>query len=504
MNSFDEKDNRRVVPRWRDFAQTTGTPELFPLNTRIAERFDGAQAEIEKKRAEWEGEKGTAFASDFVGSAVTYGRDADAIDAAKYLLSRQDEVSSAVRSLAISLLNRVGTRESMAVPSARADTREEGRRRIRELRSRIRSDPRNSIVLVDIARGYTNLGLRKQAQEALERALALGPSSRFVVRSAARFFVHISDPERALALVRNHPLLEKDPWLLSAEIAISSVAQRSSKVAKHGRKILDEKRFSSAQVTELASALASSELEHGNTKKSKKLFNLSLESPTDNTVAQAEWASRTAHISIIEPKHLEITRTFEARAFESFTEGKMESTYDQVLGWLVDEPFSTRPVALGTYVASVGLEDYSAAIRIARAGLAANPLDQRIRNSLIYALTMAGALEEAVKEFAEINFLKANNVARICLLATGGLLQYRRGNASEGRHAYEKAIDAAKAENLTQLATIARAYLAREEVICGSVDAQSILVLARHELDKLPDETATRLIKRMLAKTTLR
>lgn len=504
MNAFDEKDSRRVVPRWRDFAETVGTPELLPLDNRSPVRFDEAPAELQKKRVEWENSKGTAFASDFVGSAVTYGRDSDAIDAAKYLLSRQDETSSAVRNLAISLLKRAGRRQSETFSSARADTGEESRRRIRDLRSRIRSEPRNPIALVDIARGYTNLGLRKQAQEALERALALAPNSRFVIRSAARFFVHISEPERALALVRNHSLLEKDPWLLSAEIAISSVIERPSKVARHGRKVLDEKRFSSAQVTELASALGSKELEHGNTRKSKKLFNLSLESPTDNTVAQAEWASRTAHMSIIEPKHFKIARTFEARAFELFSEGKMENTYDQVLAWLVDEPFSTRPVGLGTYVASVGLEDYSAAITIARAGLAANPSDQGIRNSLIYALTMAGQLEEAVKEFSEVKFLKANDVARICLLATGGLLQYRRGYSSEGRHAYEKAIDAAKAANLTQIATIAQAYLAREEVLCGSLNAQSILVLAKHELEKLPDVTATRLIKHMLEKTAPR
>src|SRR3990172_1570087 len=124
MNAFDEKDSRRVVPRWRDFAETVGTPELLPLDNRSPARFDEAPAELQKKRVEWENSKGTAFASDFVGSAVTYGRDSDAIDAAKYLLSRQDETSSAVRNLAIALLNRAGRRQSEAFSSARADTRE--------------------------------------------------------------------------------------------------------------------------------------------------------------------------------------------------------------------------------------------------------------------------------------------------------------------------------------------------------------------------------------------
>ena len=308
-----------------------------------------------------------------------------------------------------------------------------------------------------------NLGFHRHAKAALEQALLLAPNSRFVVRSAARFHVHTREPETALAILRSHPHLDRDPWLLSAEIAISSIAGRPSKVAKRARDAVEAKRFSPAQVTEVASALASMELEHGNTKRSKKLFDLSLKFPTDNTVAQAEWASREAHIELLEPRHLQIARTFEARAFELFESGHFSDAYNNSVAWLIDEPFSTRPVRLGSFVASVALEDFDASIRVARAGAAANPTDQAVKNSLIYALIMAGRLEEAEKELATVDIGKADDSSKVSSLATSGLLRFRAGDHSTGRNMYEKAMALAESLSMSALAATACAYWAREE-----------------------------------------
>lgn len=500
MNLFDDSDHRRIVPRWRDFSLTVGKAELLPLDILKPHDFLQVGLEFEEKKKDWEQEKGIVFASDLIGAAVALGRDKDAIEAARYILKRPNEVPHAVLNLADSLIRRTNSVVEQDLSKEVTEPQDKSRLRIRQLRARINADPRNAIAHVDVARIYANLGLKKQAKTSIDRALLLAPNSRFVVRSAARFMVHIHEPERALSIVRNHERLAQDPWLLSAEIALSSVAGRGSRVAKRARKLVDDRHFSESQVTELASALASIELEHGDRRQSKKLFGLSLEVPTDNAVAQAEWASRTNHIELIEPKHLEVARAFEARAFEAFNDADLKRTYNYSLVWLLDEPFSSRPVDLASFVASVGLEEYKLAVDICRAGIAANVSNQGVRNSLIYSLAMAGDLQGANQEFELIDLASANTVEKICLLATGGLLAYRGGNALQGREAYTNAIRAAQAARLTEMATRAKIFWAREEARLNTPEAKSIYQSAADEAKKLPKSTANELVKKILGK----
>ena len=56
--------------------------------------------------------------------------------------------------------------------------------------------------------------------------------------------------------------------------------------------MLSESRFLNIHTSELASAVATLELNSSNIKRSKRLFDLSLRSPTENSIAQVAWASR--------------------------------------------------------------------------------------------------------------------------------------------------------------------------------------------------------------------
>jgi hypothetical protein len=52
-------------------------------------------------------------------------------------------------------------------------------------------------------------------------ALQLAPQNRHVLRSAARLFLHVGDPECAHDLVARNDATKNDPWLIAAEIAIA-------------------------------------------------------------------------------------------------------------------------------------------------------------------------------------------------------------------------------------------------------------------------------------------
>src|SRR5205823_4591050 len=106
---------------------------------------------------------------------------------------------------------------------------------------------------VDIARHYSIMGFNEQARRAIQKGVALAPENRFTLRSAARFYIHIGDPEVAHDILKRSEKTKSDPWLLAAEIAAATVAGRTSRLVRRGRGFLDT--HPPFQATELASAI---------------------------------------------------------------------------------------------------------------------------------------------------------------------------------------------------------------------------------------------------------
>lgn len=497
MNPLDETKSRQIIPRWRDSSQTLGTLELAPLSLQKPQAFLGADDELAKRLKDWQSEHGNVFASDLIGTALVIDKNAEAATAAEHILSHKADATPAMIALANQLLIRLKGKaprvDQQGSPNHKAE--------IRTLRQKVNREPRNPIAWVDMARHYTNLGLHQQAKLSLAKATALAPDHRFVIRSAARFFLHIGDPEHALALLRRASRLKSDPWLLAADIATSAIAKKTPKHTKAAKQLLEEDRFLPGQITELASALGTLELEHGSNKQSRKLFTQSLILPTENTVAQAEWVSKKLGTTIVEAKHLELAKTFEARAIGAYNNDRFSNAFDNAMAWLLDEPFSTKPAQFAAFVSSVALEDYESAVRVAKAGLSANPSNQGLRNSVVFALTLAGKLEEARQAFAEVNFQSASEYEKILLTATRGLLAYRLGDRITGNAAYNVAVEAATMAKLPAVHAAALAYWAREEILAKGASADAIYSKAMNELKKYQNIKGYQIIKRMLERT---
>ena len=202
-------------------------------------------------------------------------------------------------------------------------------------------------------------------------ALQLGGNNRFILRSAGRLWISQDDPERAHSVFTKSDRTRHDPWLLAAQIAIGSIARRQPRLVKDAQRMLTGSRFLPSQLSELASAVATLELDYGGVKKSKKLFRQSLEDPTENSIAQAAWASRHHKGIDFDHEFLNLPNTFEAKSWTFYQEGEWKRAIENCKLWLFDQPFSTRPSVHGSFLAAVALEDYDMSEYFAKQGLLA-------------------------------------------------------------------------------------------------------------------------------------
>jgi hypothetical protein len=170
------------------------------------------------------------------------------------------------------------------------------------------------------------------------------------------------------------------------------------------------------------------------------MFRSSLSEPTENTVAQVQWASRRDS-SIEVPS--EITpNAFEALAWEEQFAGRWTSSVDAVRKWHDIEPFSVRPAVMGSFVAVAHLGDGRLGEDFSRRGLIANKGNSPLHNNLAVALAIQGKLTEARAELDLVKF-RHGSAEEAVNFATRGLIEMRGGSIPAGVELYQKAMERA-------------------------------------------------------------
>lgn len=523
VSTIPSESPRRVIPRWREFATAATTGELKPLPVRDpAPLAEGRDDELRQRVDEWVAHPTVGHAADVVSTAFVLDLPLPARAAAEFLVRRREEAGVAAVALAelvlasppegvrthpvddtpgaspwpevptggitgptaradaVSVL--VGARRFPAPPAALAPVPPDVVARITQLRARLRGDPRNALAWVDLSRLYACVGQAAQAERAITTALALAPEHRFTLRSAARYFLHARDPERAHEVLRRSGAVAGDPWLVAAELAVATVAERAPRHTRTARAMLASRQFAAFDTAELAGAVATLEINAGKTRVARHLMLDALRDPTDNAVAQAEWAARKLRLIELPPAALEVPRTFEARAFAAYGAERWEEAFAASGQWLDDEPFSSRAVGLGTVLAGVGLGRMAQAVAIARRGVLANPDEALMRLNLVYALAEADHLEAAFAEFRRVDASALTGADAVTYLANAGLLLYRFSAVlpdgaslrDTARARYAEAAERARSLRPPGLETLVHAYWAGEEVRTGTPDPEIV------------------------------
>jgi len=486
LSAFREDKNRKVIPRWRSVARALTQKEFEPVPDRTVPVALDLDSTFKEKLVEWTNRQDLPAAIELLGAAALANREGEARSAAEFVLSNPGSP----------LTHRLA-RQALDGPSTDNQT-DSPQQEIARLRSLVRSYPRDALAWLDLGLAFTNAGASQKAKEAMEVALALAPRNRFVLRSVVRGLLHNREPERASWVIERSPSTPLDPWLISVEIALSMITGRESDLVKVGRSLLKSASLPAFHLGELASSLATLEASSGDIRTAKKLFKQSLVDPTENCVAQARWAAQQEKVLDFDPLHLRTPLSFEARARALFHAGQWKQALGEAIEWLHDQPFSTVPAVLATYLASTSLEDHKHAVELARTGLRANPRDPFLLNNLAFGLANLGNLNEARISLSRILPDPDEKSVEICRIATLGLIEFRAGNSELGRRLYRDAIDSAEAAKMKRLTARARIFYALEEARIGSPVAAQALSVGDTISKELTDLDTIHLRQRLL------
>jgi tetratricopeptide (TPR) repeat protein len=459
------RGERNIIPRWRSFDETRRRGELGPLPGPTRRNWKPSTANRELRSEDFKKRPIGPIAADLVGSALVVGKSEVALEAAREIDSGRLAVSPLARELAQELLS----------PSAR----DRAELRIGDLRRRLAHNPRNALRWTDLARHYTVTGKALKAERAIRIALELAPENRHVLRCAARLFVHQGKLDRAQALLAGAARTRHDPWLIASEIATAMAAGQPPTTVRRARALLDSSDFSNFDLTEMASALATLEMDAGDARLSRKLFRRSLEEPTENSVAQAAWAARRVQLEVDE-EALSTPSSWEARAIAAQRAGKWKGAVAEASRWWEDQPFASGPAVFGSYEASKG-GDFEKGFRFAQDGLVANAGEFILHNNAAFCLLSLNRIDEAEYHLGKIDEGELSSQERVVLTATRGLFYYRTGRPVEGRAAYLTAIERAKDVHVR---TLARIILAREELRLGQPEAERMFARAKAQSDE--------------------
>lgn len=478
MNGFDERSDRRIVPRWRKSTEAAASQELLPVREQTAFEVVDSSLEISNRRRDFEIEPSVGTAANLLGTAMVGGAKPEAELAALFIRNHDDEIPAPLKAMAISVLN--------GKPIVQQES--ETTLQLAKLRQLIQTNPRSAALWVDMARCHAIIGQDEKAERNMKVALQLAPQSRWVLRSAARLLLHTGHKEDAHTLLVRSPMTPHDPWLMSAEVATAQIIGRDPKFWKKARNIVKSASIRPLHLSELASAIATMELAAGNTKNAKKLFKQSLVEPTENAVAQVKWSEGfikdTFEINSIVKT---LPNAFEADFWQKYMDGQMGDSMVAVGKWLDDEPFSIRPVIMKSHVASL-MDDYDSAIRTMDEFQAYTGADLSLTNNRVFAEISMGEIFSGDTEVVNQNIERLSSYifGRIRVresdltqnLANLGLLYYRLGMLDDGRDFYDLAIENASNVKDTRQAANASMYHAREAVIAEAPWAGEVVRLA--------------------------
>lgn len=461
----------RIVPRWHTYGmaarlgllQAASKPELLQ---EVTEARQGRA--YRQKFDDWKNTHSMEHAASLVGSALVLDDfdNADAFGAAQFLVNLPLSGNRTARHIAVEYIKRTGKMETLKEPISPTGSVHTWHSRIASLKLDIRKNPRNSIKYVDIALCHSALGQNEKARHYIDRAVALASKNRFIARSAVRFFLHIGEPDEALHLLRDNPLLLTDPWLSSADIAISSSLNRPPRGVKQMIRMIENLKNHPFHVTELAGNIAMLESENGKHKAAKQLFQLASIDPTENSLAGIARHKDEFTLNVIE-KARTIENSYEALCRIGLNDGDFEAALGAAREWMNYQPFSSEPPVFGSYLACTALEDFNSAIEITRVGLQSSPHEFLLLNNLAYSLASLNQLDEAQTIVSKINMSLLSDADKATFSATLGLLQFRSGETAAARKNYNYAVEQFKRLGDARSEALASTNLIREELKIG-------------------------------------
>lgn len=500
MSSINPKENRDVIPNWRSYKKTAYAGELYTASsTQLTLPVFPLTQYIES----WKENQSLAFAGDLISAAILNEQTTlpDVIRAAQYIIN-SEEAPHIIKDIATTIVSSKVSDEHITSSESSQIIREIEQRKavtsetIKFIKKANKHFPYNPIAYCELSRCYLSLGQYDKAKDAIKIALHLAPYSRYISRCAARLFIQTDELDLAHSVIVKNPAFRQDPWLIASEIAINTSMGRNSKYVNIGKKIIASQKFSTFSCSELSSAIGTLEMANGSRKKCVEFINRALVQPNDNSLAQAEWLAgenRDLRFKFNNYSNLRFKSEADARCAYTFL--NFVEAYKYAVLWLEDSPYDKSAILFSSHIAYCFLKDYEAAEKILKIGLVSNPNDNSMLNNLAYVNALNGNIPDAEKYYDRLsrNLFDVDSDAKICQIATNGLIQFRKGAIDIGRKLYHDAIllakDSAKDRSLINKAILN--YL-REELVANACSVSDVMDLLS-KIDTSQDKEMVRL-----------
>jgi tetratricopeptide (TPR) repeat protein len=476
---YDDK-NRQAIPRCVDYSTACSLGLLRII--RKQEKAHKTEILSPRTKQEWQNSPSLATAVDLVAEAmiVKNFESEEAIRAACYVLKGAPTSSRLIRELANHFLEQPSSGKINLTPIMQTDT---GYEHIARLKKSVRLYPINPIAWSDMALSYATLGQAEKARKAMEVAFNLGRNNRFILRSAARCFMHLEEPDRAVSILNHSDLCLVDPWIISAEIAISESTGLKSKCISKAKNLVEDDNLTQFSRSELMVSVGTVEINSGSSRRAKKLLHKALRDPTENALAQAEWMATQLGADIVTLGD-KVPASYEAQAHRFYYEKKFAESLKASEMWGRFQSLSSRPVILSTFLASACLDDDAEALRIFNNSTPAQQNDPLLINNYAFSLARSGDVAAAVQALRKVNSRVLTVRNKLIVLATHGFIYFRTGNFEQGREVYSTAIQEFEKINDMQSAAIAAYFLAVEEKRIGSPHAALRVGDAKSRIDR--------------------
>lgn len=451
---------RHTIPRWNSLNMANRLGELAPVSAPGHNDGTNWGEELPHLLDEWKEEKNIPLAIEILSTVEMTRSDIPIDDVVSYLkssLSSMDYVPPMLSDIVFG-------------EESDEDLIEEGFG-VKQIKQSLIQYPRNPLLWSELAREYLIKGQLKKSELAIRTAYQLSPNNRTILRAISRLYAHERDYDQASYYLRKSPLINSDPWILSAEIAISSESGKASRYIKNGQRMLESANYDARSLSELGSELATLDYFSANAKQGKRKIERVLPMLHENAAAQIVWLDNNVHkmpsiISQLQSPDC----NYEAETMLEVSNHNWRAAIDNAKKWKNYQPFSSGPAMVISYLLSDYLLEYQNACSILREALKANPNNVDLINNYAYALLMTGDLGNATDALKRAKKLYPSE-SYVPIIATEGLLYFRQGNVGEGRALYEKAIGQAKKNNDQKTLFEVYLHLAREEKICGhSID----------------------------------
>lgn len=431
MSSIIETEKRFLFPTWKSFEETLKSGELIGLHTaKEADYiFNSKKTDLYFLIEQWKKKKNIYSAAEILGHAsmMNISSDLQIIEVAKYILAEQVESGELLTKLAKEIIN--GNEEDQEFDLNVAKLKSNVITDIRKFKQLLKNEPHFAVGHIELGRLYTFLGQENIAESHINKALLM-KSDRYILRSAARFYIHLGEFDSAFEILAKSENASKDPWILSGIMGLGEKIGKTKNYIAKSKKLIDNYRDSHFQFAELKSALGTTMFFEGDNKYSSQLFNESLESPTDNSLAQVFWYSK-----LTENKFNKYYSAAEANTLIQYRNNNFSDSFSSCKKWITEEPLSTRALNIASYTASVFLEKYDESIKIAKYGLELNPDNVGLKNNLAYDLILSGKLDEAEKILNNLTKVENDKLENV-IKATKGLLDIQKGDIESGKEKY--------------------------------------------------------------------